>query len=166
MSVFRSDSFCGQYCGACDILVAFRNGIDTGVKPGWKSLPTELGNLPVKHNTTEIKCFGCKTDIVFGGCAKCIIRKCAMGKQIAGTCLDCKRYPCWRFKLTTIVRKISGIEKNLPHLRYIDANISAIKQIGLESWIKEQDEKWQCRQCGQRLTWYRESCDSCKSPAT
>ena len=165
MSGFRFDSYCGQYCGACDILVAYKEGIETGIPPEWDNLPTQLENLPFNARAAEIKCLGCKTDTVFSGCAKCIIRKCAIDKKIAGTCLDCNSYRCWRFKVTGLIRKISGLERKLPHLKFIDQNMRTIQREGLATWTKEQEIEWKCPQCGKQLTWYRGSCGRCKEAA-
>jgi hypothetical protein len=158
MSDFRYDTYCGLYCGACDIMDAYRRGIETGRAPEWKDLPGQFtGHLP--H--AEIRCHGCKTGEVFAGCNRCPIRACARKKGIAGTCMECKKYPCtiyWVFKLVSRVRKL---DKRLPHWKAAPVNLKAIKTGGMENWLAEQRVKWQCPGCKTAFTWYRERCSAC-----
>jgi hypothetical protein len=163
MPEFRFDSYCGLYCGACDILSAYKKGLESGTLPQWNDLPSEFKNLPFNARKAEIKCLGCKTDTVFVGCSKCIIRSCAKEKTGIETCMDCNRYPCWRVKLTAFVRKILNLESKLPHLKDITHNTEVIRKIGLQFWLEEQNRKWQCPNCGKRLSWYRASCSDCNS---
>lgn len=160
MPEYRHDSFCGLYCGACDILAAHRQGLETGCPPRWSDLPSELMNLPVGKKA-EIKCHGCKSDIVFAGCSKCFIRKCAQKKTGIETCLDCKSFPCWRFKAIGLSRRALRLETKLPHLKALKPNQETIRNNGLKSWMEEQERKWRCPHCGKRLTWYRNSCPDC-----
>lgn len=163
MPKFRYDSYCGLYCGACDILLAYKKGLETELRPDWSDLPSELNKLPFSARKAEIKCYGCKTDTVFAGCSKCVIRKCAMNRNGIETCLDCNSYPCWRVKITAIVKKVLNLEKKLPHLRAIKTNLEVIRNNGMQIWMEEQNRKWQCPHCGKRLSWYRASCIDCNS---
>lgn len=159
MSEFRYDSYCGLYCGACDILAAYKNGLETGAAPQWSELPPEFANnLPFNAQKAEIKCYGCKTDTVFAGCSKCFIRKCARKKVGIETCLDCERYPCYRVKIMGFAKKLLKIEAKLPHLKAIVPNLEVIRNKGVQFWLEEQRGKWQCPHCGKRLSWYRPSC--------
>lgn len=161
MSDFRYDTYCGLYCGACDIMQAYRKSIETGIRPGLSDLPDEIRNLPFNVKDAEIKCYGCKTDIVFAGCSKCFIRKCAKSTADIETCLDCNRYPCWRHKLTAFAKKLLNLEQKLPHLKTAKPNLETIKNKGLQYWLKEQKTKWQCTDCEKPLSWYSPSCKAC-----
>ena len=162
MTEFRFDTYCGLYCGACDILQAYKKGIETGTSPQWRDLPLEIQNHPVIPKNSEIKCHGCKTGTIFAGCSKCIIRKCAINKTGVETCLDCGNYPCWRLKLTAIFKKLLKLETRLPHLKDIAPNLEIIRNNGMEFWLEEQNRKWQCPNCGKRLSWYQASCPECR----
>ena len=162
MPEFKYGSFCGLYCGACDILVAYRNGLETGEKPQWSTMPAELGNLPSTIRKSEIECHGCQSDTVFAGCSKCLIRKCAMKKTAIRTCQDCKRYPCWRFKLTDFYKRLLKLEEKLPHQKTIGRNMEVIRNRGVQVWLEEQSRRWQCPYCGKRLSWYRSACTTCR----
>ncbi|MBN1619402.1 DUF3795 domain-containing protein [candidate division WOR-3 bacterium] len=159
MTEFRPDSYCGLYCGACDILSAFKKSLDTGQKAQWSELPKQFQSLPFDTKKSEIKCYGCKTDVVFDGCSHCLIRKCAAKKTGIETCLDCEKYPCWRHKLTGLVKKVFGLEKKLPHHKDIKPNLEFIRQNGIDKWLNEQEKKWTCPSCGERLTWYHPICE-------
>ena len=163
MPEFRCDSYCGLYCGACDILLAYKNRIENGYVPQFNDLPPEFRNHPFIPKNSEIKCYGCKTDTVFAGCSKCPFRKCARNKIGIETCLDCKNYPCWRFKITALIVKVLNLETRLPHLKAKNFNLEVIKNNGMTFWLEEQDRKWQCPHCRKRLSWYRASCIDCNS---
>lgn len=162
MPDFKHDSFCGLYCGACDILIAFKKSLESGVEPKWIELPKEFQSLPFDTKKSKVRCFGCKTDDVFEGCSHCLIRKCAVKKTEIDTCLDCRMFPCWRHKLTGLFKKIMKLEKKLPHQKDIRPNMEYIKKHGIAKWMKEQEEKWRCKFCGKQLTWYHAECFDCK----
>lgn len=160
MMKFRPDSYCGLYCGACDVMVAYKQGLKTGKLPVWQDLPEEfIKNIPT-GKTDEIKCFGCKSDQVFGGCAKCMIRKCAREKMKVEFCFECEKHPCIKYKIQRFLTKVL-FEKKLPHLKTIEPNQQAIKLEGLDKWLKDQQDKWRCPDCLAELSWYQSECRSC-----
>ena len=163
MDGFRTDSYCGLYCGACDILVAYKNSIKTGKLPVWQDLPEQfINNIPTGKKD-EIKCFGCKTGIVFGGCARCILRKCAREKMKVEFCFECEKYPCLKYKIQRIAIKYF-FQKRLPHLKTIAPNQEMIKKEGVEKWLQDQQKQWQCTECSKELSWYKNTCQSCNKP--
>ncbi len=70
-------------------------------------------------------CPGCRQQ---GGPPFCSIRKCARQRGI-DVCVFCDEYPC---------RRIEGIAKGYPTLI---ADGKRMKEIGLEPWIAEQEER-------------------------
>ena len=81
MEEFKYDTYCGLYCGACDIMAAFKKSTVENTKPQWEDLPVEFRkNIPA-GKAADIICYGCKSDTVFIGCSKCLIRKCAKKKM-------------------------------------------------------------------------------------
>jgi hypothetical protein len=161
MPDFNPGSYCGLYCGACDVMVAYRNAMERGTTAEWSGMPTEMRNLPFDTTHAEIKCHGCKTGTVFVGCGTCPLRTCAMKKVGLDTCLDCKRYPCWRFGAIKLVRTLMRLESKLPHLKTIRPNLAAIRSGGYRAWLDEQHRQWTCQTCGLRLSWYRPTCRVC-----
>ena len=135
MTDLRLVTYCGLYCGLC----AQRNRIPRRAESlreamriegyehwgaelqGFNEFWTFLGALA----ESEAKC-SCRE----GGCGPpfCGIRKCAQEKGVQ-VCALCDEYPCHR---------IDGIAKGYPLLL---ADGTRMKEIGLEAWIEEQEER-------------------------
>jgi len=88
-----------------------------GFKEFWKFL-SGLGEFEAKCSCRNGKC----------GPPFCGIRKCAREKGV-DVCVFCEEYPCGR---------ILGIAKGYPMLL---ADGKRMKEIGMEAWIKEQEER-------------------------
>ena len=137
---FRYDSYCGLYCGSCEIC-----------------LMNEIGKIKEKAkewdmNLSEVKCFGCKTNQNSIYCIDCDIKLCAKSKNIE-FCHECDEFPCSR---------ISDFRNDkYPHHSVVLKNLKIIKEKGLNSWLNEQKKRWKCPQCGTRFTWYNEICNEC-----
>lgn len=159
MDEFRYDSWCGIYCGACDVLVSCESRAGTGEVAPWEALPERFRRyLPIRG---ELVCHGCKTDRVFAGCAVCAVRTCASRTPGIGTCLDCSSYPCLRHRFMGALRWVFRLERKLPHLTEVGPNLAAIRRDGLTRWLEAQDARWRCPECGERYTWYQPDCRSC-----
>jgi hypothetical protein len=159
MEKFRHDSYCGLYCGACDVLATYKKFTGQGRIAEWADLPVEFSkNLPWSKKS-EIICHGCKSDTVFIGCSKCLIRKCAKEKMNVELCIDCKKYPCFKIKLMNLLRKL--MDKKLPHVKSVFKNQIYIKEKGNAAWLKEQEQAWQCPHCETDFTWYTKICSNC-----
>lgn len=158
MSGFQYDSWCGLYCGACDVLVACEIAEATGTPARWEELPERFQkNLP----RADVVCHGCKSDTVYAGCAVCLVRKCARKQQGIDTCLDCSRFPCFRFGIMRVIRGLMRMPKKLPHLNQIQPNHDGIRTLGVGGWLVQQDAIWRCPACGQRYSWYEGRCGAC-----
>ena len=161
MEEFKYDTYCGLYCGACDIMSAFKRAIERNDKAKWEDIPPELRkNIPTPK-IDAIICYGCKSDTVFVNCSKCFIRKCAKNKMQVETCFRCAKFPCARFRIYSFIRKL--MQRRLPHLRSVHANQTCIQDKGIEEWLSEQEEQWKCPKCGTAFTWYGKVCASCGS---
>ena len=160
MGNYCSDSYCGLYCGACDVQVADKRSKISGELPIWEDLPERFRkNLP-SGKTDKIHCLGCKSDDVFIGCASCKIRKCAKEKMKVEFCFECRKFPCFTYKIQRIVLKLM-FEKKLPHLKTIPYNQHMIHRDGVDEWLKDQKEKWQCSKCSTEFSWYQATCLEC-----
>jgi hypothetical protein len=142
MEDFNYDSYCGNYCGACEILNAYKNGTGNEIAALWGASPE------------EIKCLGCKTGTVFKNCTLCGIRKCAMEKGVQH-CVSCGEFPC------RILESGKSLVDQLPHLKAIPQNMRTIKKKGAKYWLREQEAKWRCPDCGAPFSWYKEKCSGC-----
>lgn len=153
------DSYCGLYCGACDILTAYKTGHKTRFSYFWsgtllKRFLRAQGVDFQDDESLELKCNGCKSDSLFINCKTCEIRKCAIGKKV-DHCTDCTEYPC-----STLVgrKKIEGL---LPHIKSTHSNLDAIKSKGVDWWLSEQEKQWQCPECRTSFAWYTTTCGTC-----
>jgi len=159
MSEYNYDSYCGLYCGACDIMTAYRTGHKSKFAGFWDKSTLEAYQKCRKYSDytdedLKLVCYGCKSDKVFINCRACLVKDCAIEKNIEH-CIDCSDYPC---KLITDLK--DGV-KIMPHLVEKEDNLKRIKQVGLQSWLKEQDEKWKCPDCKAYHSWYAIKCNSC-----
>jgi hypothetical protein len=162
MPDFHYGSYCGLYCGACDVMHQFKNGLRTGSPPRWEDLPPTLqNNLPVPDDS-PIVCYGCKSDVVFHGCGKCPIRKCARGKDNIENCTECNRYPCIRFRIIKLVWRLGGFYRKLPHLRTVNSNLKEIRKSGVTRWLEHQKQEWHCSLCHVDHTWYTKDSHECQ----
>ena len=102
------------------------------------------------------KCVGCnQTGNKPYHCTVCSIKSCVEKKgNVKLLCNDCVKFPC---------RKIKNLDK-----RYITKygespiqNLKKIKEIGFDTFIKLEKEKWKCTQCGHLLCVHREICLIC-----
>jgi hypothetical protein len=125
----RYDAYCGLYCGACYIMVANR-----------------LGTV-----AEDLRCFGCKTNILPEHCAGCEIRACAAGKGIPH-CGECPDFPC---------KVLDEARKARPHLGEIHDNCREIKKAGIDLWLERQAQRWTCPDCGTPFSWYTQKCSTC-----
>jgi hypothetical protein len=155
MDKFRYGSYCGLYCGACEIMKACRKELTTGVKARWEDLPEQFRDNIGK---ADLVCQGCTTDTVFQGCRGCAIRSCAREKKVE-SCILCPEYPC--SLVSQRKTHLDRIGKNLPHTRVIFRNLDTVREKGMEEWLKERERDWKCPQCGAGFSWYQETCDQC-----
>jgi len=159
MDEYRYDSYCGIYCGACDIMAAGR----TGRKSRFSSFFSEsnvrafqraMGNEYDPAVPLELKCRGCKSGELFINCRACRIRPCAVGRGVEH-CIDCGDYPC------ALIAEMNRGASILPHIRANGKNLETIKNEGAGRWLREQEAAWRCPGCGSGIAWYTERCGDC-----
>lgn len=143
MGDFNYDTYCGLYCGACSILKAYQSGV---ADPFACMFRDELG--------LELQCHGCKSDRVFGNCAKCTIRPCAAEKGVEH-CYECPSYPC------QIYASMHLVLDKLPHWSTAASNVDMIKMQGVQKWLEAQEAQWKCPDCQSDYSWYATHCTQC-----
>ena len=153
---FRGDSYCGLYCGACEVLNLYRDGLEQGKPASWEDLPRELKEVIAP---SPIVCTGCKTELLSPGCRRCVIRICAREKK-AEACVLCPDYPC-----RLVTERRAAIAENLkdilPHVAAKFSQAERMKEIGYALWREEQARRWLCPDCGAPFTWYQGNCKRC-----
>lgn len=164
MSNNHYDSYCGIYCGACDIQMAYKTGQKDKFASFWtkstvKAFLRAQGATYKKSDDLQVKCHGCKSDSVFINCRFCAIRTCAIDRKMEH-CIECSDFPCKMYKAR---KKAEGL---LPHLTLCQKNMESIKKAGVDQWLAEQEEQWQCPECRTGFAWYADRCQSCGSNLT
>jgi hypothetical protein len=91
---------------------------------------------------------------VYAGCRECKIRNCAIDKGVAH-CVDCGAFPCKTYLHWTSAAKL------LPHVREAVASLDAIRSQGAERWAFDQEQRWSCPNCKERVSWYASTCVGC-----
>lgn len=131
----RNDSYCGLYCGACDIVIAEERG--------------NLRELAEKIGRSEkfFSCDGCKSDNLADYAMDCDIRRCA--RRSIDFCIECDIYPC------SMIMDFAN-DKHIHHKTALK-NLETIKKKGIDEWLKEQDKRWRCS-CGEKFSFYDDIC--------
>ncbi|MCP4216800.1 MAG: DUF3795 domain-containing protein [bacterium] len=125
---------CGFYCGSCRHYLAREKGL--------------LKEKKLKHGCKGCRVQDKKCSWVKKGCER--LRK----KQV-DFCFQCPDFPCDNLK-----------KLDRRHIR--DDNISLIensrriRKIGAEKWLKEQEDKWKCPQCGGNICVMDNECYDCR----
>lgn len=140
---------CGIYCGACFTYRAYADQDQTLIQR-----VIDLGT-PME----SIQCKGCTSGVTPPQCAKCSFRDCAYQKGIS-CCFECRDMPC---KALIELNGERARKDNLPHLTLCLPNLETLKKIGVQNWLKQQEERWSCRTCGKKLHWYSDTCPKCKA---
>ncbi|NSW93590.1 MAG: DUF3795 domain-containing protein [Bacteroidales bacterium] len=152
---------CGTYCGACPAYLA-RHSDDEQIK---KRMQKRLSSEPVKAMKgipnpgwmDGILCDGCLS----GGqialhCQRCAIKLCAGEKQNVTRCSDCNELPCYRIS--------NMINTGLLHRAEYLPNLKKIREMGVQEWVKYEEERWRCPRCSAPLSWYDAECVVCGEP--
>ena len=153
------DSYCGIYCGACDIMMAGRTGGKYRLASFWngKNIRRYQKTLGIEYDSEQpvsLKCNGCKSDTLFVNCASCRIRTCAIDKKV-DHCLDCASYPC------NLIVEFNKAGSLLPHVKNNHDNMKRIQDSGIKTWLSEQAERWRCPDCNTEFSWYTNKCKNC-----
>jgi hypothetical protein len=134
--VLKLVGYCGCYCGLCAVRSRFPKHAQQlqqtlhqeGMDYWFKYIPSMRTSFPVfwkfLEDLTKYEC-SCRSE---GGPSTCKIRLCAKKKQVS-TCPLCDEYPCALIENYTKIYPAT-IEDG-----------KRLKEIGLEEWIKEQEER-------------------------
>jgi hypothetical protein len=152
---------CGTYCGACPAYIAKHSG-DEQIKmrlhkrsspPPMKARKT----IPDPRWMDGILCDGCLSGgQVASHCQNCAIKACAANKQNVIRCSDCKDLPCYRIT--------NMINTGLLHRAEYLPNLEKIREMGVQEWVKYEEERWRCPRCGLPMSWYDAECIGCGAP--
>lgn len=167
MSNSNYDTYCGNYCGACSIILAYRTGFKDSVASYWtesnlKAFLQTIGIKPTTEDSFQLKCKGCKSDDLFLNCKYCGIRACAINRKVEH-CNECNEYPCQLLKGSLLNK---DIQEKLPHLKVTSDNLATINNVGVKQWLDDQEKQWKCPQCHADTSWYMFGCANCGKDLT
>jgi len=147
---------CGLYCGVCAILMAHRDNnqkfkerllsLYQGGVPGKGTLP-EGEKLSIK----DIKCRGCLSGEPFIFCRQCKIKECTRAKGISG-CHQCDAFPCRDIEDFPMAVGKKVIMRTIPYWR----------EVGTERWVQDEEARYVCPECGQKVFRGAARCNRCK----
>lgn len=149
---------CGLYCGVCAIHIAGRDNnekFQRRLVDLYKGKIPGKGVLPRAENltTNEIKCNGCLSDDPFMHCSQCEIRTCVKEKGYEG-CHECDEFPCAHIEEfpMTVGKKV--ILRAIPYWR----------EVGTQKWVEDEEARYVCPECGNKLFRGAARCNRCKAP--
>ena len=134
---------CGLYCGVCAIYIAHRDNND-------KSKEKLAGAYGVAQE--EVKCEGCLSDTPFVYCKSCKIKDCANEKGYEG-CHQCDDFPCEHIDNFPVPTGKKVILRSVPHRR----------EVGTEAWVKAEEDRYKCPECGNATFRGARRCKECKT---
>jgi|Deesub1362B_J571_1020462.scaffolds.fasta_scaffold00162_36 hypothetical protein len=130
---------CGLYCGACHVYRAYKDK-DFALLQKLAA----AGNIPVE----KVACDGCLSVnyrvYLPPDSRDCEFRRCAKEKGVTW-CFECSEFPC---------KKLEDFSRDgrAHHTAVID-NLREMKNLGVDEWLKIQEKRWQCPNCGKKLHW-------------
>lgn len=147
---------CGLYCGVCAIYIAHRDNnhkFKERLVSLYQGKVHGKGKLPnsEKLSIEDIKCLGCLSDGLFMHCRQCEIRKCTKEKGYAG-CHQCDEFPCQYIDNFPMVVGQKVILRAIPYRR----------EVGTVRWIQDEEARYVCPGCGNKVYRGVVSCNQCK----
>lgn len=141
---------CGLYCGVCAVWYATR---DNNEKFKHRLVGVYKGNVPGSENLTteDIHCEGCLSDNPVLFCRQCKIKECTSKKEITG-CHECPDFPCELIENFPMPVGKKVIMRSVPHRR----------EVGTEQWVKDEEARYICPNCGHKLFRGARRCNNCK----
>ena len=149
---------CGLYCGVCAIHIAGRDN-NTKLKERlvnlYKGGTQGKGTLPnsEKLSTEDIHCGGCFSENLFMHCQQCEIRACTEEKGCAG-CHECDDFPCPHIDKFPMSVGKKVILRSVPYRR----------EFGTEKWVRDEEARYMCPECGNKVFRGVMKCNRCKAP--
>jgi hypothetical protein len=139
---------CGLYCGVCAVYIAHKNN-----NQKFKKVLFPIYKAFVK-TVDEVSCTGCLSDgVVFPVCKKCPIKDCTREKGING-CHECEEWPCRYIENFPIPVGKKVINRTIPTWR----------ELGTEEFVKREEERYHCPECGNKLFRGVKKCNKCGIP--
>lgn len=148
---------CGLYCGVCAIHIAHRDNnrkLKELLANLYKGGVSGKGNLPNCENLSadDIRCRGCLSEEPFMHCRQCEIRACTREKGLTG-CHACDEFPCRHIENFPMAVGKKVILRAIPYWR----------EFGTEKWIRDEEARYVCPECGNKVFRGAAKCNQCKA---
>jgi hypothetical protein len=146
---------CGLYCGVCGVYYATRDEnekfLEKLLNMYQSGMPgvDELAKLTIK----DLECEGCMSDRVSFFCRVCAIKTCTKEKGYAG-CHECADFPCSHVENFPMPVGKKVIMRAIPYWR----------EHGTEKWVRDEESRYLCPECGHQLFRGAKRCNKCKTP--
>jgi hypothetical protein len=153
---------CGTYCGACPAYIA-KHSEDEQIKMKLQKRSSSgstkaAKGIPPSNWMDGLLCDGCLSGGTLAAhCKTCNIRLHAASKQKDSRCTDCEELPC--FRITNLINMGRYLHRN----EYLP-NLKKIREMGVQEWVKKEEERWRCQKCGLPMSWYDAECARCQEP--
>jgi len=143
---------CGLYCGVCGVYYATR---DNNAKFLERLLAMYQEKIPDLEGVSieDLKCEGCHSDRVSLFCRFCAIKACAREKEYSG-CHQCDDFTCDHIDHFPMPVGKKVILRAVPYWR----------THGTEKWVREEEARYICPDCGHKLFRGAKRCNRCKIP--
>ncbi len=147
---------CGLYCGVCAIYIAHRDNnpkLKERLVDLYKGGVPGMGTLPNSENLSaeDIRCQGCLSNDQFMHCKQCEIRACTSKKGYTG-CHQCNEFPCQYIENFSMTVGKKVILRAIPYRR----------KFGTEKWIQDEEARYICPECGNKVFRGVVKCNQCK----
>ncbi len=150
---------CGIFCGACPAYLA-KHCEDEQMKIKRQKISSSAPvksakGIPPINWMKGLVCDGCVSGGTLAGhCQMCNIRLHALETQANSRCSECKEMPCNR--ITNLINMGGFL-----HRKEYVPNLKKIHEMGLDEWVKYEEERWRCPKCGLPMSWYDAECIRC-----
>ena len=142
---------CGLYCGVCGVYYATRDKNE-------KFMELLLGfyrdRIPGLENISpeDLQCEGCLSDKLSVLCKGCSIRDCTHKKGYSG-CHECDAFPCEFIDNISLPLGKKICLRAIPYRR----------KYGTENWVAEEEARYVCPECDNKIFRGAKRCNKCKS---
>ena len=148
---------CGLYCGVCAIYIADRDNnlkFKQRLVDLYKGKVAGKGTLPGSETlcADDIRCNGCLSENRFMHCDQCDIRQCTTQKGYTG-CHQCEEFPCRHIDNFPMAVGKKVILRAIPYRR----------KFGTEKWVRDEEARYTCPECGNKVFRGAVKCNQCKA---
>jgi hypothetical protein len=142
---------CGLYCGVCRIRYATEENDLEYLRRLARIYARRVPEL-ASASPDALLCDGCLSERRSLFCRECMIRDCTQQKGYQG-CHECPDFPCSFIDGFPVPVGKRVILRSVPYWR----------AHGTEQWIRSEEARYRCPECGHRLFRGAGQCEHCRS---